>query len=74
LSEEYTSREIEAIDIAAHEACLDNGSLQDMMGDVSKSGYRMPIQHGRLPTLTTGSKIHHFGLNERLNGFVLLSS
>ena len=72
----YTSRDIEPIDMTvANLARHGTKNLTLTTGDVSKSGYRIPVNHtDRLPTLTTHSKIFHFGLATPVSPWVQLAS
>lgn len=70
----YTTRQLESIDCVARKAILDGICMDDLCADVAKSCYRVPMQTGLIPTVTCTSKVHHFGLDEKLNSYVLMAS
>jgi len=45
-----------------------------MAGDVNKSGYRVPLVEHTLPTIMTSSRMFHFGMNMRMDGYTLMAS
>ena len=69
----YTTREIECLDIAVAKLQLEGKDPSQWTGDISKSGYRVPVQKCIMPTTTTCSKIYHFGYGP-IDGFILLAA
>jgi hypothetical protein len=69
----YTRREVESADMAAQKILKSGGGLAEISADIAKSGYRVPSTKGIVPTTTTTSKIHHFGLHKYVDGYTLLA-
>ena len=65
---------IEGCDITVAKAEKQGLDIAHMTADISKSGYRVPYLVDMLPTTTTASRIHHFGLHRTLDGFDVLAS
>lgn len=69
------SRHVENVDMGHAGLLKRNMNTNTSAGDITKSGYRLPINdQDELPTLTTGSLIFHWGRCQVVSGYVLMAS